>query len=114
MPKVTEASSAASGSGSKVIDYFIGMGFPEKRVVEAIRANGCSANKNGLQRGGEFNGCREMGRASLNGRVDRFHCAAQMQKAFDAPEEKRKIYHRYSKQKKKLKIVHGDDELVRN
>ncbi|KAF2308497.1 hypothetical protein GH714_010035 [Hevea brasiliensis] len=35
-----EASSSVGSSGSKLIDHFVGMGFPEKMVAEAIQENG--------------------------------------------------------------------------
>lgn len=35
-----KASSSVGSSGSKLIDHFVGMGFPEKMVAEAIQENG--------------------------------------------------------------------------
>ncbi|KDP46435.1 hypothetical protein JCGZ_10275 [Jatropha curcas] len=35
-----EASSSVGSSGSKLIDHFVGMGFPEKMVAEVIQENG--------------------------------------------------------------------------
>ncbi|XP_015576174.1 DNA (cytosine-5)-methyltransferase DRM2 isoform X1 [Ricinus communis] len=35
-----EASSSVRSSGTKVMDHFVGMGFPEKMVAEAIQENG--------------------------------------------------------------------------
>ncbi|XP_065882212.1 DNA (cytosine-5)-methyltransferase DRM2-like [Euphorbia lathyris] len=169
MPKVTEASSSASGSGSKVMDYFIGMGFTGKMVAKAIQANGeedtdsiletlltysaikespeeqpdvesggCSASseilddffdtdspenevivqleKMGYSKEESSLAVERCGaQASIVVLTD-FICAAQMAKTFDAPEEKPRINHlddHYdSNEKKKLKLVHGDDEMV--
>ncbi|XP_065848111.1 DNA (cytosine-5)-methyltransferase DRM2-like isoform X2 [Euphorbia lathyris] len=62
-----EASSSASSSGCKVIDKFVGMGFPVKMVAEAIQENGeentdlilekllkCSANSSASSSGSKI------------------------------------------------------------
>ncbi|XP_065880996.1 DNA (cytosine-5)-methyltransferase DRM2-like isoform X2 [Euphorbia lathyris] len=172
MASAMEASSSASGSGSKLMDYFIGMGFPGKMVAEAIQANGEGSTDSILETLLTYSAIKEspeaqpdvdsdpcsssseydatflddfsdtdssenevivqlekMGyseeetkmalercgsQASLAELTD-FICAAQIAKAFDAPEEKPRIKHldehHYPKQKK-LKLVHGDDEMV--
>ncbi|XP_065848271.1 DNA (cytosine-5)-methyltransferase DRM1-like [Euphorbia lathyris] len=168
-----EASSSASGSGSNVMNYFIGMGFPREMVAEAIQANGEGSIDLILERLLTYSAIKESPEAQpnvdpdpssssseydesfLDGFSDSdsseneviaqlarmgysekdtklalercgeqasmaeladFICAAQMAKAFEAPEEKPRIQHLdehyYTKQTKKLKLIHGDDEMI--